>query len=52
MMNDFLFADFLEDHAAYAVVEAYWRAREKVIVLTLTAASARRTCEEIHAWFT
>ena len=26
-MNDFLFADFLEDQAAYAAVEAYWQAR-------------------------
>ncbi|MGK5050615.1 hypothetical protein [Janthinobacterium sp. RB2P8] len=27
MMNDFLFADFLEDHAAYAAAQAYWQAR-------------------------
>ena len=27
MMNDFLFADFLEDHAAYAAVQAWWQAR-------------------------
>ena len=26
-MNDFLFADFLEDHAVYAAAEAYWQAR-------------------------
>jgi len=26
-MNDFLFADFLEDLAVYAAVEAYWQAR-------------------------
>ena len=26
-MNDFLFADFLEDHATYAAAEAYWQAR-------------------------
>ena len=26
-MDDFLFADFLEDHAVYAAVEAYWQAR-------------------------
>ncbi|MGX9697178.1 hypothetical protein ACWYXK_09370 [Janthinobacterium lividum] len=26
-MNDFLFADFLEDQAAYAAAEAYWQAR-------------------------
>lgn len=26
-MNDFLFADFLEDHAAYAAVQAYWQTR-------------------------
>ncbi|MCC7705042.1 hypothetical protein IGS59_22625 [Janthinobacterium sp. GW460P] len=27
MMDDFLFADFLEDHAAYAAAEAWWQAR-------------------------
>ena len=27
MMNDFLFADFLEDQATYAAAEAYWQAR-------------------------
>jgi hypothetical protein len=27
MMNDFLFADFLEDQVVYAAVEAYWQAR-------------------------
>ncbi|MGK5012547.1 hypothetical protein [Janthinobacterium sp. MDB2-8] len=27
MMNDFLFADFLEDQAVYAAVEVYWQAR-------------------------
>ncbi|MGK5061263.1 hypothetical protein [Janthinobacterium sp. LB3P112] len=27
MMNDFLFADFLEEHAVYAAVEAWWQAR-------------------------
>lgn len=26
-MDDFLFAYFLEDHAVYAAVEAYWQAR-------------------------
>jgi hypothetical protein len=26
-MNDFLFADFLEDQATYAAAEAYWQAR-------------------------
>ena len=26
-MDDFLFADFLEDHAAYAAAEAWWQAR-------------------------
>ncbi|WP_219136507.1 hypothetical protein [Janthinobacterium sp. UMAB-60] len=26
-MNDFLFADFLEDQAVYAAAEAWWRAR-------------------------
>ena len=26
-MDDFLFAGFLEDHAVYAAVEAYWLAR-------------------------
>ena len=26
-MNDFLFADFLEDHAVYAALQAYWHAR-------------------------
>lgn len=26
-MNDFLFADFLEDQAAYAAAETYWQAR-------------------------
>ena len=27
MMNDFLFADFLEDQATYAAAEAWWQAR-------------------------
>ena len=27
MMNDFLFADFLEDPATYAAAEAWWQAR-------------------------
>lgn len=26
-MNDFLFADFLDDPAAYAAAQAYWQAR-------------------------
>jgi len=26
-MNDFLFADFLDDHAVYAALQAYWDAR-------------------------
>ena len=26
-MEDFLFADFLEDHAVYAALQAYWQAR-------------------------
>lgn len=26
-MNDFLFADFLEDQATYAALQAYWQAR-------------------------
>lgn len=26
-MNDFLFTDFLDDHAAYAATQAYWQAR-------------------------
>ena len=26
-MDDFLFADFLDDHAAYAAVQAWWQAR-------------------------
>lgn len=26
-MNDILFADFLDDHAVYAQVQAYWQAR-------------------------
>lgn len=123
-MDDFLFADFLDDHAAYAAVQAWWRvrlafldgrcapylrtafangqpfydgnpianladrnagkaarivqqcprefghnytsfeqaieladgdghrtAREKVIVLTLTQATARRAEDELRAWF-
>lgn len=57
MMNDLLFADFPEDQAVYAVVEAYWQARLAFLdgqctpCLRTAFATAQRAEDELRAWF-